>query len=177
MANDEWRTPKQVFNALDAEFEFCADMASDDDNNLHEVYFTQESDSLNNDWRELVVDVYGFSNKTDYVWCNPPYSDPMPWVKKAIESQLNGLGVVMLLNADTSVGWFKEAYKTVSEIRYIIADEKETGGYASGRLAFLNEKNEPISGNNKPQFVLVFNPFKIGARHTVYIEKSSLYAN
>ena len=47
MANDEWRTPKQVFNALDAEFEFCADMASDDDNNLHEVYFTQESDSLN----------------------------------------------------------------------------------------------------------------------------------
>ena len=58
MANDEWRTPKQVFNALDAEFEFCADMASDDDNNLHEVYFTQESDSLNNDWRELVIDAY-----------------------------------------------------------------------------------------------------------------------
>lgn len=52
---------------------------------------------------------------------------------------------------------------------------KENGGYASGRLAFLNEKNEPISGNNKPQFVLVFNPFKIAARHTVYIEKSSLY--
>ena len=94
-----------------------------------------------------------------------------------VEAQHDGLGTVMLLNADTSVGWFAEAYKTVSEIRFIIADEKETGGYASGRLAFLNEKNEPISGNNKPQFVLVFNPFKIAARHTVYIEKSSFYAN
>ena len=70
---------------------------------------------------------------------------------------------------------FAEALKGVSEIRNVTADEKESGGYSSGRIAFLNGDGEPINGNNKPQFVLVFNPFKIGARITSYITKKELY--
>jgi hypothetical protein len=81
----------------------------------------------------------------------------------------------MLLNDDTSVGWFAEALKTVSEIRHFIADEKETGGYSSGRIGFLNGEGVPISSNNKPQFALVFNPFKVGAQVTSYVKKSELY--
>ena len=173
MANDLWRTPKEIYEKLDDEFNFVADMAANDDNHLHEVYFTEETNSLENNWRELVSDAYGYCEKSSFVYVNPPYSDPMPWIKKATEAKYDGLGTVMLLNADTSVGWFAEAYKTVSEIRFIIADEKEIGGYSSGRLAFLNDSDEPISGNNRPQFILVFNPFKIGERHTTYVTKSS----
>lgn len=176
MANDNWRTPPEVFYTLDREFNFVADMASSKGNALRPLHFTEKDDSLSFCWAEEIDKLYPFGSH-NYVWLNCPYSDPMPWVKKAIESQLNGLGVVMLLNCDTSVGWFAEALKTVSEIRYIVADEKPDAkkGYSSGRLAFLDENGMPASGNNKPQFILVFNPFKIGAQVTSYIKKSELY--
>jgi phage N-6-adenine-methyltransferase len=174
MANDLWRTPPEVFNSLNKEFQFVADMASTNENKLCALNYTEDDDSLSFDWFEAIDRDYAFTGH-NYVWLNCPYSNPMPWVKQALEAQVNGLGVVMLLNADTSVGWFSEALKGVSEIRNIIGDKKETSGYSSGRLAFLDGDGDPISGNNKPQFVLVFNPFKIGAQITSYVNKSNFY--
>ena len=159
-----------VFNVLDKEFNFLADMAATYDNALCSQFFTETQDSLAFNWARKLP-----SKTTRYVWLNCPYSNPMPWVKKSLEAQSNGLGVVMLLNADTSVGWFAEALKGVSEIRNVVGDEKENGSYSSGRLAFINDEDQPINGNNKPQFILVFNPFKIGANITSYVNKSSFY--
>ncbi len=172
MSNDLWRTPPEVFNTLNKEFEFVADMAASSENALCPIYFDEEDDSLSFDWNLALRS--NIENK--YVWLNCPYSNPMPWVKKAIESQYNGLGVVMLLNADCSVGWFHEALKNVSEIRFIVSDGKITKGRInSGRIAFIDKFGEAISSNNKPQFVLVFNPFKIGDSITSYIKKSEFY--
>lgn len=42
--------------------------------------------------------------KKTYV--NPPYSNVMPWVEKAIEERDKGNLIVMLLNVDTSTKWF-----------------------------------------------------------------------
>lgn len=171
MANDSWRTPPEVFNRLHAEFNFMADMAASHENSLLPLHFTEKQDSLSFDWASEPC-LQSF--KTRYVWLNCPYSNPMPWVKHALKAQTDGLGVVMLLNADTSVGWFAEALKGVSEIRNIVGDEKQTG-YSSGRLAFINDEGNPISGNNKPQFILVFNPFKIGDQVTTYVNRNSFY--
>lgn len=173
---DLWRTPQEVFNTLNNEFQFVADMASSHENALCASYFTEEDDSLSFDWASA-PGTQTAMNRNRYVWLNCPYSNPMPWVKQAAKAQLNGLGVVMLLNDDASVGWFAEALKTVSEIRYIVADETPEGKreYSSGRIGFINGEGKPISGNNKPQFILVFNPFKIGARVTSYITKNELY--
>lgn len=175
MANDLWRTPPEVFNTLNKEFEFVADMACSEDNKLHRIGFTENDDSLSFDWFDTIKALHFGIMPNLYVWLNCPYSNPMPWVKKSLEAQSNGLGVVMLLNADTSVGWFAEALKGVSEIRNIISDEKESGGYSSGRLSFIDGEGFPISGNNKPQFFLIFNPFKIGAQVTTYVNKSEFY--
>ena len=175
MANDKWRSPPQVFDKLHEEFVFLADVACTFENKLCPIGFTEENDSLAEPWLGRLKNSYPYIGGNAYAWCNPPYSNPMPWVKKAIEAQSNGLGVVMLLNADTSVGWFAEAVKYASEIRFIIGDEKPKGGYSSGRLAFLNELGEPVGGNNKPQFILVFNPFKIGAQVTSYVKRSYFY--
>lgn len=173
MANDLWRTPPEVFNTLNREFGFVADMASSHENALCDLHFTEEDDSLSFNWAHRLV----LTARHDYVWLNCPYSNPMPWVKKALEAQAGGLGVVMLLNDDTSVGWFAEALKGVSEIRHIVADATPEGKreYSTGRIAFLDGECKPIPGNNKPQFVLVFNPFKIGAQITSYVKKSELY--
>ncbi|QCQ65312.1 DNA N-6-adenine-methyltransferase [Shewanella phage X14] len=173
MANDLWRTPPEVFNTLNREFGFVADMASSHENALCDLHFTEEDDSLSFNWAHRLV----LTGRHDYVWLNCPYSNPMPWVKKALEAQAGGLGVVMLLNDDTSVGWFAEALKGVSEIRHIVADATPEGKreYSTGRIAFLDGEGKPIPGNNKPQFVLVFNSFKIGAQVTSYVKKSELY--
>ena len=174
MANDLWRTPPEVFDTLNKEFVFLADTACTYENKLCPVGFTEESDSLAEPWLERLKNSYPYVGGNAYVWCNPPYSNPMPWVKKALEAQRDGLGVVMLLNQDTSVGWFKEALKGVSEIRYITGQPKEKGGYSSGRLDFLDENGNPAKGNNKAQFILVFNPFKIGTNLSSYVTKSEI---
>jgi len=176
MSNDLWRTPPEPFGTLDKEFDFFADMAADHENALCRVFFNEADDSLSFDWAGRLNAQYP-ADRNKYVWLNCPYSNPMPWVKQAAKAQLGGLGVVMLLNADTSVGLFAEAFKTVSEIRFIIGDETPEGRreYSSGRIGFLNGEGKPISANNKPQFILVFNPYKIGARVTSYITKAELY--
>ena len=175
MANDLWRTPPEVFNTLNLEFGFVADMASSHENALCETHFTEEDDSLSFDWAKM-INALVLGNQTKYVWCNPPYSNPLPWVKKAIESQSNGLGVVMLLNYDHSVTWFSEALKAVSEIRNITTGGQKIQNSISGRLTFLDQHGEPQNGNSKGQTVLVFNPFKIGACVTTYIPKSHFYS-
>lgn len=155
-------------------------MACSRENKLCGLGFTEKDDSLSFDWYQVIKERLGYNPNYighEYVWLNCPYSNPMPWVKKSLEAQSKGLGVVMLLNSDTSVGWFAEALKGVSEIRNIIGDETPDSKreYSSGRLAFLNGDGDPISGNNKPQFVLVFNPFKIAAQITSYVKRSEFY--
>ena len=102
---DLWRTPPEVFNTLNKEFEFVADMAASEANAKCELFFDEDDDSLSFDWYKSIYDIH-FEGGNHYVWLNCPYSNPMPWVKQAAKAQLNGLGVVMLLNDDTSVGWF-----------------------------------------------------------------------
>ena len=44
----------------------------------------------------------------DKTFVNPPYSEPLKWVRKAIEENKKGKLIVMLLKMDTSTKWFKE---------------------------------------------------------------------
>lgn len=56
--------------------------------------FEPLEDGLSKDWK-----------KKTYV--NPPYSEPLKWVKKAIEEKQKGKLIVMLLRADTSTEVFR----------------------------------------------------------------------
>ena len=176
MANDLWRTPKPVFDALDNICNFVADMACTEDNKLCELGFTEDDDSLSFCWATRINELNP-STGTQYVWLNCPYSNPMPWVKQALKAQANGLGVVMLLNNDSSTGWFAEALKGVSYIVNIVADPTPEGKreYSSGRIAFIDGNGNVIPGNNKPQVLLEFSPSEIGLNNTSYIPKSEFY--
>jgi hypothetical protein len=46
------------------------------------------------------------SSWKDKTFINPPYSNPLPWVKQAIEENKKGKTIVLLLKADTSTKWF-----------------------------------------------------------------------
>jgi len=142
MANDNWKTPPEVFETLNNEFCFLADVACSFENKLCPVGFTEENDSLAEPWLERLKHSYPYIGNNAYVFCNPPYSKPMPWIKQAIQAQKDGLGTVMILNADTSVSWFTEAIKYLSEIRFVIGDKKEGGGYSIGRLPTQGDRTQ-----------------------------------
>ena len=65
----------------------------------------------------------------DKTYVNPPYSKPLPWVRKAIEENNKGKLIVMLLRMDTSTKWFKELQEANAVFLWI-----------NGRLRFNNLK-------------------------------------
>ncbi|HDZ9786426.1 TPA: phage N-6-adenine-methyltransferase [Klebsiella variicola subsp. variicola] len=140
---DLWRTPPALFACLNAEFCFQLDAAAAQHNALCKKFITAEQNTLETPWDECL-------SIPGYVWLNPPYSDITPFVKKAAAESANQIGTVMLVPADTSVGWFKEAIQTASEVRFITA----------GRLAFINPvTGKPVSGNNKGSMLIIWHPY------------------
>lgn len=140
---DLWRTPPALFACLNAEFCFQLDAAAAPHNALCRKFITTEQNTLETPWADYL-------SIPGYVWLNPPYSDITPFVKKAATESANQIGTVMLVPSDTSVGWFKEAIQTASEVRFITA----------GRLAFINPvTGKPVSGNNKGSMLIIWHPY------------------
>lgn len=144
MNRDAYRTPPELFAAMNAEFDFKIDVAASAKNALCVNFLTETDNALLADWIEYKSWIGG------YAWCNPPYSDIGPWVRKAAEQAKLGIGCVMLVMADTSVGWHAEAIKTCQEVRFIVG----------GRISFLDpETGKPANGNNKGSMFLIWHPF------------------
>lgn len=151
---DLWQTPDFVFEYYDNRFNFNCDVACSDENRMvSEHWITEEDDAL------LYSNLWSSRN-----WCNPPYSNIMPWVEKAIYEMKRGCLTVMLIPADTSVKWFKKAYDNCSECHFI-----------SGRLAFINaETKKPVSGNNKGSVVFIFDPKSPFNSQTCLIDRDGM---
>ncbi|ENK8482555.1 phage N-6-adenine-methyltransferase [Enterobacter hormaechei] len=157
---DLWRTPPALFASLDAEFCFQLDAAAAPHNALCRKFITAEQNTLETPWADYL-------RIPGYVWLNPPYSDITPFVKKAAAESANQIGTVMLVPADTSVGWFKEAIQTASEVRFITA----------GRLAFINPvTGKPVSGNNKGSMLIIWRPYPRTHCHFATVGRDELMA-
>lgn len=155
---DLWRTPPALFACLNAEFCFQLDAAAAQHNALCKKFITAEQNTLETSWADYL-------SIPGYVWLNPPYSDITPFVKKAATESANQIGTVMLVPADTSVGWFKEAIQTASEVRFITA----------GRLAFINPvTGKPVSGNNKGSMLIIWHPYPRTHCHFSTVERDAL---
>lgn len=133
---DLYQTPLSLFQSLDKEFNFNVDVAASSENSLVYSYFDEETNGLIYDWSRLTC------------WCNPPYSNIMPWVEKAAKESKKGATVVMLVPADPSVKWFKRAWETANEVRFI-----------NGRISFIGARTGlPVKGNNKGSVLIIWRP-------------------
>lgn len=95
---DDRRTPRSLFDPLDAEFGFTLDVAASADNALTQDYYDLGTDGLKQPWHGVV-------------WCNPPYSDCGAWVEKAWDEwgRRAARAIVMLLPANrTEQGWWQD---------------------------------------------------------------------
>lgn len=128
-ATDQWPTPQDFYDDLDAEFHFETDVCADAANAKCARYFTVEQDGLAQEW-------------TGVCWLNPPYGrELLKWLKKAYESSLNGATVVCLVPSRTDTKWWHQYAMRADEIRLI-----------PGRLKFGGSKNSAPF----PSAVLVF---------------------
>lgn len=128
---DEWETPQDLFDRLDAEFHFTLDPCSTDQNAKCEKHYTKADDGLKQDW----------SGET--VWCNPPYGREIgAWCRKCYEHYMGGGTAVMLVPSRTDTKWFYDYVIGKAEIRFI-----------KGRVKFGGSKyNAPF-----PSMVVVYN--------------------
>lgn len=93
--SQDWRTPRAIYQTLDAEFGFTLDPCP----------LGSETDGLSTDWSGQVVFV------------NPPYNDVSPWIKKAFETE--GATTVCLVASRTDTAWWHDYAMKASEIRFI----------------------------------------------------------
>jgi len=137
VTRDLYQTPPLLYRGIDAEFNFLIDVAAASYNHLAPLYIDESMDALGDAmWPAAPC------------WCNPPYSNIMPWVEKAAQAAAHGATVAMLVPADMSVKWFKEAWQSASEMRFI-----------SGRISFIDAvTGKPVSGNNKGSVIIIWKP-------------------
>lgn len=107
--SDNWGTPDWLMKIFENYFDPCP--------------LNSQINGLDIEWKE----------KT---YINPPYSNPLPWVIKAIEESRKGKTIVMLLKVDTSTKWFSLLIENRAHIFWL-----------NGRLKFKGKNY--FSGNGK----------------------------
>lgn len=128
--NNEWETPKHIFDDLDREFHFDLDPCSTDENCKCDLHYTEAEDGLKQDWGG------------HRVFCNPPYGEIAKWVEKCYyEGNKDNTLVVMLIPCRTDTQYFHNFIYNRSEIRFV-----------NGRLRFGGcDNNAPF-----PSMVVIY---------------------
>lgn len=103
--SDEWATPQPFFLEQHARFGFTIDAAS-----------TPQNAKLPRRLRDGLLEPWA----GERVWCNPPYSNPEPWCRKAADEIVSGCElVVMLLPVDTSTDWYHDWILPYAEVVFL----------------------------------------------------------
>lgn len=97
--SDKWKTPPELYEKLNKEFNFNYDPCPID-------YNKNSPNGLTTEW--------GSSS-----FCNPPYSKTKEFIKKAYEEWKKNKTVVMLINAVTDTKAFHKYIYNQAEIRFI----------------------------------------------------------
>lgn len=115
---DAWRTPKEIFNPLNAEFCFDLDAAANQDNALVARYL---DNALN------IAEWPGTR-----IWLNPPYGKMIdPFIRRAAEEAAKGKLIVALIPTRTRAAWWHDAVLgAAKEIRFV-----------RKRVKFLDDSN------------------------------------
>ncbi len=87
--SDLWETPADLFDQLDKEFQFKIDLCASSGNNKVPMYAKDF----------FALEAREFRGCTGFM--NPPYSNPLPYIKKAYNDS-EYMVIVCLIKADTS---------------------------------------------------------------------------
>lgn len=120
-------------------FGFTVDAAATVANARLPRFWTVEDDALSQSWAG------------ERVWCNPPYSDILPWVDKAW-TEIDAVLIVMLLPANrTEQRWWQEGVEPYRDGRHR-STRSLTVEFLAGRLRFIQSGRKDIGPNERPPF-------------------------
>ena len=91
MTKDNWTSPEWILDMFSNWYDPCP--------------IDYKIDGLKSEWQN-----------GSYV--NPPYSNPRPWVEKAIKENKKGKTIAMLLPVDTSTQWFRMLIEAKAHILF-----------------------------------------------------------
>lgn len=130
---DEWETPSLIYWYYNDKFHFDLDVCASSTNKKVSPYYTKKDNALEQPWKATVA------------WCNPPYSDIEPWIRKGKEEILkqNCEKVVYLLPNWTDSNWFQNE---------LIHEKCEWLPY---KVKFLNKEKKVIGSPKFCNFVYV----------------------
>lgn len=125
---EDWETPQDFYDRLNAKYHFEWDLAASDDNAKCSCYFTRDDNSLEQDWEGLSGNLF----------LNPPYGRELKlWVKKAATTGLKDKqNLVMLIPSRTDTSYWHDYIFNHAEIKFL-----------RGRLKF---EVDGVSGDSAP---------------------------
>lgn len=148
---NEYQTPRLLFNYLDEEFRFTLDLAATFGNSLCPSYLTGPCTAPDH------CDCGLCALRTGHVvFCNPPYSDLRPWVRRF--KQLADLRntVVTLLPVDPTTRWWATMMESVSELRF--TGRRVNFIHPDGCDCEACTKGVNPAGNNKGSVIAIWRP-------------------
>lgn len=102
LTNDDWATPKWLFDVLNHHYNYGIDVCATPSNAKLPVYFTPDQDALKIDWFEHAT---RHSLETNF-FCNPPYSQIEKFLEKAIIESRKGALTTVLAKCAPETDWF-----------------------------------------------------------------------
>lgn len=125
---EDWETPQDFYDRLNAKYHFEWDLAASDDNAKCSCYFTRDDNSLEQDWEGLSGNLF----------LNPLYGRELKlWVKKAATTGLKDKqNLVMLIPSRTDTSYWHDYIFNHAEIKFL-----------RGRLKF---EADGVSGDSAP---------------------------
>jgi len=134
-ATDEWGTPQEFFDVLDAEFHFTLDPCATPSSAKCDRYFTKKVDGLAQPW-------------SGRVFMNPPYGRVIgAWLRKAWQESQQGATIVCLIPARTDPVYWHDYVMRAAEVRFV-----------RGRLRFDDQDGGRRNSAPFPSVVVVFRP-------------------
>lgn len=140
MANDYWATPPEIYEGVCLERSFTVDAAAVGSNALCDRWYGPGGE------RECAL-AERWSHYEQY-WCNPPYSNPRPFVQRAYEVAQLGGAVTLLLPATTDVAWFHNYVYRCPFARF---------EFLRGRVKFLGRDGLPGGSPKFGSMIVHFN--------------------
>lgn len=140
----DWRTPPELFEAINSTYQFTLDAAADTENALCPLYFTEEDDALAQSWNG------------HRVWCNPPYGRELAkFVKKAFSEWVdNATTTVLLIPARPDTKVWQDIILPHASVSFL-----------AGRLKFLRPDGTSTDPAPFPSAVVVFEGWKATMFH------------
>jgi phage N-6-adenine-methyltransferase len=134
--SDEWSTPPDIMTRITLAYgPFDLDPCCRAETACAPRHFTKDVDGLTQPWHGRV-------------YVNPPYSDPTPWITKAIAAtgvEGTATRVVMLLPGAIDTAWFHDLVLPRADIVFV-----------RGRIRFLGWNGRPVGSPKQGNMLAIF---------------------